>query len=92
VFDRGKRRVKSGMNWRSCLWTATFVLLAGPAFATGQGTSVMQKWKTMDTCAKQAQMAFPDFTPEANAKRDAQLRNCLNGNNLPPHQPAGPSH
>jgi hypothetical protein len=80
------------MNWRTCLWTAIFALSTGSAFATGQGTTVIGKWKTMDVCAKQAQMAFPDFTPESNAKREAQLRNCLNSSNLPPRQPAAPSH
>jgi hypothetical protein len=80
------------MNWRICLWAAIFALLTGSAFATGQGTGAIQKWKTMDACAKQAQMAFPDFSPESNAKREAQLRNCLNANNLPPRQPATPMH
>ena len=80
------------MNWRSCLWAAIFTLLTGSAFATGQGTIAIQKWKTMDVCAKQAQIAFPDFTPESNAKREAQLKNCLNANNLPPREPAARSH
>jgi hypothetical protein len=80
------------MYWRVCLWATTFALLAGSAFATGQGTGAMQKWKTMDVCAKQAQTAFPDFSAESNAKRDAKLKDCLNANNLPPRQSAAPSH
>jgi hypothetical protein len=68
-----------------------FVLIAGSAHATGQGTTAIQKWKTADACAKQAQTAFPDFTPDANAKRDAKLKDCLNANNLPPREPAAPA-
>ena len=74
---------------------AVFSLLAlyTPAgHATGQGIMVTQKWKTMDRCAKQAQTAFPDFTAESNAKRDAQLKACLNGNNLPPRDQPSPGH
>jgi hypothetical protein len=77
---------------RACLWAGVLALLAGSAHATGQGTTAMQKWKTMDVCAKQAQAAFPDFTPDSNAKRDAKLRDCLNANNLPPREPALPPH
>ena len=33
---------------------------------------------------QQAQIAFPDFTPEANAKREARLKDCLAAQNLPP--------
>jgi hypothetical protein len=98
VYYKRENRVRSrqlgensGMNWRSCLWAAILVLLTGSAFASGQGTGAMQKWKTMDVCAKQAQIAFPDFTAESNAKREAKLKNCLNANNLPPREPAAPS-
>ena len=59
-------------------------LAAGAAHASQQGIVVEQKWKVMDKCAQQAQIAFPDFTPEANAKRDARLKDCLAGQNLPP--------
>jgi hypothetical protein len=62
-------------------------LTAGRAGATGQGMVAIARWKTMDTCAKQAQAAFPDFTPDANAKREAKLKACLNANNLPPREP-----
>ena len=73
---------------RSALWSLLVLALgAGTAAATQQGITALAKWKTMDVCAKQAQAAFPDFTPESNAKRDAQLNTCLNANNLPPRQP-----
>jgi hypothetical protein len=67
---------------------------AGVAEAgTAQGTTAMQRWKGMDNCARQAQTAFPDFSPDSNAKREAKLDQCLRANNLPPRQPEGaPSH
>jgi hypothetical protein len=58
---------------------------------TQQGTNAAVKWKTMDTCAKQAQAAFPDFSPDSNAKREAKLKDCLHFNNLPPREPDSPS-
>ena len=69
---------------------AAMVLYPGPVLATQQGQITLQHWKTMDVCARQAQMAFPDYTPEANAKRDAKLKECLAGNNLPPREPLSP--
>ena len=63
---------------------------AGTAEATQQGVTAIAKWKTMDTCARQAQAAYPDFTPDDNAKRDAKLQDCLNANNLPPREPLSP--
>lgn len=59
-------------------------LAAGPAAASQQGVVVTQNWKSMDLCTRQAQAAFPDYTAEANAKRDAKLKACLEGQNLPP--------
>jgi len=61
-------------------------LPAIPAAASQQGATVVTNWKSMDRCAKEAQTAFPDFTAEANAKRDAKLKACLAGQNLPPRQ------
>jgi len=68
------------------------VLAIGAAQASQPGKVVEKSWKTMDVCAKQAQAAFPDFTAEANAKRDARLKECLSGNNLPPREPIAPGH
>jgi hypothetical protein len=45
----------------------------------------------MDDCAKQAQAAFPDFSADSNAKREAKLEDCLNARNLPPRQPESPT-
>jgi hypothetical protein len=69
------------------LLLATLALSIGAAQATQQGNGAIAKWKTMDKCARQAQTAFPDFSPDSNAKRDAALKNCLNANNLPPRDP-----
>jgi hypothetical protein len=55
--------------------------------ATQQGVIAMQHWRLMDRCAKEAQAAFPDFTPEANVKRDEKLKQCLELYNLPPREP-----
>jgi hypothetical protein len=62
----------------------------GTARASTQGVLVTRNWKQMDLCAQQAQAAFPDFTPEANAKREASLKQCLAGKNLPPRAPLAP--
>ena len=62
------------------------VLAAAAAQATQLGTMTVKNWKASDLCAKKAQEAFPDFTAEANAKRDAKLKECLEKGNLPPHQ------
>jgi hypothetical protein len=59
--------------------------------ATAQGTTAVLRWRTMDTCARLAQAAFPDYSPDSNAKRDAKLKDCLNANNLPPREPSPPS-
>jgi hypothetical protein len=61
-----------------------------PAWASQQGVGTIRNWKTMDLCAKEAQAAFPDFTAEAQVKRDAKLKECLAGKNLPPREPLAP--
>lgn len=68
------------------------MLLIAPvaALASQPGVQTIRNWKQADLCAKQAQAAFPDFTAEANAKRDAKLKECLAGQDLPPRQPVSP--
>ena len=68
------------------------VLAAEPASASQQGVVVTQNWKSMDLCTRKAQAAFPDFTAEANAKRDAKLKECLEQQNLPPRTLPSPGH
>jgi membrane protease subunit (stomatin/prohibitin family) len=70
---------------------AALLLLFGTAEASQQGQTVVKSWQAADKCAKQAQAAFPDYSAEANAKRDAKLKECLNAGNLAPRQPlSGP--
>jgi hypothetical protein len=66
---------------------AVLLLLIGTAEASQQGQTAVGSWKAADKCAKQAQAAYPDYSAEANAKRDAKLRECLNAGNLAPRQP-----
>lgn len=66
---------------------AVLLLLIGTAEASQQALGVIGSWKAADKCAKQAQAAYPDYSAEANAKRDAKLKECLNASNLAPRQP-----
>ena len=66
---------------------AALLLLTGKAEATQQGNAVIYSWKAADKCAKQAQAAYPDYSAESNAKRDAKLKECLNAGNLAPREP-----
>jgi hypothetical protein len=71
---------------RLILFAISFIA-AVAAQASQPGTQTLKNWKAADLCAKRAQQAFPDFTPEANAKRDAQMKLCLEQQNLPPRAP-----
>jgi hypothetical protein len=75
---------------RLALALLILALSAGAALASQPGTVVTKNWKAMDQCAKDAQTAFPDFTAESNAKREAKERECLEGKNLPPRAPMSP--
>lgn len=75
---------------RFVLLLAIPLLAAGQAMASQPGATTISNWKAMDRCAREAQTAFPDFTAEANAKRDAQLKACLEGRNLPPRDLPAP--
>jgi hypothetical protein len=66
---------------------AVFLLWPLGAGATQQGQGALRGWKTMDSCARQAQTAYPDFSAESNAKRDAKLKECLDIWGLPPRAP-----
>jgi hypothetical protein len=78
------------MNWLGVPLTAVLLLLIGTAEASQSGNAVVNSWKAADKCAKQAQTAYPDYSAEANAKRDAKLKECLNAGNLSPRQPLSP--
>jgi len=66
---------------------AALILSATYAQATQQGQQALRNWKLMDNCAKQAQMAYPNFDADSNAKRDAKLKGCLNVYQVPPREP-----
>jgi hypothetical protein len=72
---------------RLAFLSAVLLLIATTAEATQQGQVVLNLWKAADKCAKQAQLAFPDYNADSNAKRDAKLKECLNASNLAPRQP-----
>ena len=78
------------MNRLGIPLAAVLLLLAGTAQASQQGQGVVNSWKAADKCAQQAQAAYPDYNAEANAKRDAKLKECLNAGNLAPRQPLSP--
>ena len=88
MVDDGTRSLFPGhpMN-RLAAALPILLLIPAAALASQPGNVVVQRWKLMDKCTQQAQAAFPDFTPDANAKRDAKLRECLAGQNLPPREP-----
>ena len=66
------------------------MLASGSAMASQQGVVAMKNWKIMDQCARDAQAAFPDFTADSDAKREAKEKECLEGKNMPPRQPLAP--
>lgn len=72
------------------LLAALMLASASAGAVSQQGGIAIKKWKAMDACAVQAHAAFPDYTPEANAKREARLQECLAGQNLPPRAPLSP--
>ena len=72
---------------RFALPLAAALFSFGTAEASQQGRAAVADWKAADKCAKQAQAAYPDYSAEANAKRDAKLKECLSGGNLAPRQP-----
>lgn len=53
------------------------------AAATDNWTPNSNLWKIEDNCNRSAIRAYPDYTPEALAKREAYRRTCLRGSNLP---------
>lgn len=61
----------------AALWLPT------PASADQNWKTSSTVWRAMDKCTDQAQKAFPDYTPESNAKREAARQKCLRGGNLP---------
>ncbi|HEX3882492.1 MAG TPA: hypothetical protein VHW66_07540 [Stellaceae bacterium] len=67
-------------------------LAAGSAYATQAGQAAIKNWTAMDQCEHEAQSAFPDYSAEARAKRDAKRDECLESKSLPPRTPLAPGH
>jgi len=72
-----------------CNLRVALILIAGPLLLSSNAVAD-QNWKTnsaiwslRDKCAQQAQRAYPDYTPESNAKREKARQNCLRMFNLP---------
>jgi hypothetical protein len=82
---RGRRRAAPPLSI-GVLMAMVFLVPTAAHAISGQAAIVMMKWKSMDKCAIEAQRAFPEFTAEANAKRDAKLKECLAIQNLPPRE------
>jgi hypothetical protein len=63
------------------------VLLPASGHAqTLQGELSLKRWARSDKCAQQAQHSFPDYTAEAQAKRNLAYEQCIDSQNLPPRQ------
>jgi len=62
---------------------AAIVSALVPARADQVQRSASAAWKQGDRCAQDAFKKFPDYTPEANAKREAARRACLRNHRLP---------
>lgn len=76
---------------RRVLACLMLVLSAAPsASATDTGLRMMRNWAEADKCTREAQQAFPDYSAEAYAKRDARVRDCLAAHHLPPREPLAP--
>lgn len=87
---RRRRAASTHLLLIASLFAVIFLPAAAHA-VSGQAAIVVQKWKAMDSCSAAAQRAFPDFSAELNARRDAMLKECLAGQNLPPRETASPA-
>jgi hypothetical protein len=63
--------------------TAAELLLPQNAVADQAWKTNSAYWRVMDICTRQAQQAYPDYTPESNAKREKARQTCMRANNLP---------
>ncbi|HUK00338.1 MAG TPA: hypothetical protein VLV85_18950 [Stellaceae bacterium] len=72
------------MHIRLALWLGVAALwLPTPASADQNWKTSSAVWRAMDKCNDTAHKAYPDYTPESNAKREAARKKCLRGGNLP---------
>jgi hypothetical protein len=73
------------------LLTVVLPWLPRAAVADQQWKTNSAIWKLRDVCTTQAQKAYPDYTPESNAKRKKALDACLRQNNLPVEGSSAPA-
>jgi hypothetical protein len=73
------------------LLTVALLGLPDVAFADQNFKTNSAIWKLRDVCTMQAQKAYPDYTPESNAKRQKALDTCLRQNNLPVEGSSAPA-
>ncbi len=66
------------------------LMLIAAALLLPRGAVADQNWKTQsaiwrqqDACTTEAEKAYPDYTPESNAKREKARKVCLMRSNLP---------
>jgi len=74
------------MRVRVLFAVLTLMVLAGlrqPALADDKLKNSSATWKAMDNCQAAAIRAFPDYTPDSLAKREAMRRRCMLQGNLP---------
>jgi hypothetical protein len=65
------------------LGAAVALALPRPASADANWKNSQAVWSQMDKCTRAAQKAYPDYTRESNAKREATRQLCLRASNLP---------
>jgi hypothetical protein len=78
-----RRRLPRGCGLALLLVLIVLALGAGRAVADDKLRQSGVAWKAMDNCSRAATKAYPDYTAEALAKREAERRLCLRRNNLP---------
>jgi hypothetical protein len=79
-----------------CLKAAIALLVAIAALpqnaaADDKWTQSKGVWRAVDNCTRAAIKAFPDYTPDSLAKREANRRQCLRRSNLPSGDDGPPS-
>jgi hypothetical protein len=89
-MTRDRRMVRKFCG--ALLAVAAMALAGAPRAAADQNWKASSAvWKAMDKCTQEARKAYPDYTRESNAKREAARQACLRASNLPGEASAPPS-
>ena len=78
------------MRWSFAIFLLGVAWLPGAAHADALQQQSFSAWKAMQECAKQANLKFPDHTPEGNTQREAARQECLRAHRLPVSGPGVP--